>query len=444
MVAAADGRDATPKLFGRIVAVLRGPAPVYLTASVLARLGSTLLIPLYTRRLSPGEYGDFALAQSILGFLPLLFTLGLISAVPKFYFSEPDRASARASAGSVALWLATTTAVFTAATCIGVLLLVPGRSGSVMHRYELTCVCIAAAGSALSSVPDTVFRSEQRPYQAAAYQLTQFGLQLGLGFVFVLWLRRGLRGAIEAMTLGYAVTGLVALVFIIGSLKGRLDKSILWKALPFALPFLPHFVANWVQISADRWTMKAFHFEDQLGAYVLALQLTSPITMVVVALNDVETARLGETSRAGGVAAMAKVVGKLRLRYVLVACLPSVAIVACLPVLPYVIGSRFIHALRLAPLLAVVFVVDSLYYPSSNVLYYASRTRAIAATTAFAAALNVVLNLAFVPFWGAIGAIVARFVTAAARAAVIWRVADRVLHVEGASERAQPAEPPES
>ncbi|MBX3205824.1 MAG: lipopolysaccharide biosynthesis protein [Labilithrix sp.] len=425
-----DAQGKVASLLQRLLAIIRGPAPVYLVASVLARLGSILLIPLYTRRLSPSEYGDFALAQSIIGFLPVLFTLGLISALPKFYFSEPDRAAARSSAGTVALWLALSTTLLTLLSCIGVLIAAPGGDGGLLHRYELTCICVAAAGSALSTVPDSIYRSEQRPYRAAAYQLTQFALQLTTGLVFVLWLGRGLRGAIEATALGYAITGLLSISFIVVALKGRLNTSVLRTALLFASPFIPHFIAYWVQTSADRWTMKAFHLEDELGGFVLALQLTAPIGMALVAWNDVDTARLGEISRSGGVPAMARHASRLRLRYFLVGSLVAIGLLASLPILGLLVGSRFVPALRLSPLLAATIIIDGLFYPNSNILYYTSRTRAIALTTMLAAALSIVFSIAFVPLLGAWGAILARLLTATTRTTVMWRLANRLLRDE--------------
>lgn len=388
---------------------------------------------MYTRRLSPDEYGDFALAQSALSFLPLIFTLGLISAVPKFYFAESDRTAGRASAGAVALWLVVFTLVLALATCVGVAVFADPGSGGLLHRYELTCVCVAAAGSAISSVPDIVLRSEQRPYPAALYQLLQFGLQLSLGLLFVLGLGRGLRGAIEAVAVAYAVSGMVGLVFILFSLRGRLDKRILLLALPFALPFMAHFLANWAQMAADRWTMKAFHLEAALGGYVLAVQLTSPIAMIVAAWNDVESARMGEISRASGVLGLAGAARRVRMGYFLVSCLPAVGIVVCLPVLSAFVGDRFVWALRLVPLMALFSVIEAMYVPSSNILYYASRTRTIAMVTISSALLNITLNLGLIPFFGVHGAMAARLLTAITRSAVIWRAAQWSLRTDGSS-----------
>lgn len=426
-------------IIDRLLRLLRGPAPIYLAAIVLARLGAMLLIPLYTRKLSPDEYGDFALAQSVLSFLPLVFTLGLISAVPKFYYREADREAGRENAGSVALWLAVFTITFALLSSTGVNLFL--TTGNDHLRYLLTCINVAAAGAALASVPDMFFRSAQRPYLAVSYQLLQFFLQLGLGLLFVLRLGRGLTGAIEALTIAYAVSGLAGLLFIIFYLRGKLNRAVLKQALPFALPFIPHFIANWSLLAADRWAMKLFHLEGELGGYVLAVQLTSPIAMLAAAWNDAETARMGEMFRERGVGGIRAAVPRIRRGYLLVALLPAIALVAATPILSALIGSRFVSALHLVPFMAAFSVIETMYIPNSNVLYYASRTRTIAAITISSALLNVGLNFALIPFLGGTGALIARFTTGVARSVAIWRAAESCLSAaDRSSGTPEPAE----
>src|SRR5262245_14025817 len=68
-----------------------GPTGVYLAASILAKAGALVLIPLYTRKLSPDQYGDLVLAQVLVSILPTLLSWGLASAVGRFYFDGPDR-----------------------------------------------------------------------------------------------------------------------------------------------------------------------------------------------------------------------------------------------------------------------------------------------------------------------------------------------------------------
>ena len=90
----------------RLVSLWKSPAAVYLGASVLARAGSLILIPLYTRRLTLEEYGNYALFLTLLVFLSTFISAGLVSAIPSAYFSEQDRAEGKRRASEVARWTA--------------------------------------------------------------------------------------------------------------------------------------------------------------------------------------------------------------------------------------------------------------------------------------------------------------------------------------------------
>ncbi len=63
-------------LASRLSSLWRSPAAVYLAAVVLSRAGAFLLIPLYTRRLTLEEYGQYALFLTLLAFLSTLIVRG--------------------------------------------------------------------------------------------------------------------------------------------------------------------------------------------------------------------------------------------------------------------------------------------------------------------------------------------------------------------------------
>lgn len=68
-------------------------ASVYTIGSMLQKAAAFLLIPLYTRHLTPSDYGIVGLAQSVQGVFSLLIGLGLYSALARLYFDYRDEPS---------------------------------------------------------------------------------------------------------------------------------------------------------------------------------------------------------------------------------------------------------------------------------------------------------------------------------------------------------------
>jgi O-antigen/teichoic acid export membrane protein len=72
------------------------------------------------------------------------------------------------------------------------------------------------------------------------------------------------------------------------------------------------------------------------------------------------------------------------------------------------LGKSYWTALWFLPGLCLVLIVESVYYPYSNVLFFANRTSTIPRITFVAGVVNVVANFAFVPLFGVPGAIFSR------------------------------------
>ena len=228
-----------------------GPAGIYFAATLLARAGAILLIPLYTRRLGRDEYGDLALAQTIVAFLPTFLSLGLLSAMSRYYYDDKDVAASREKAAAAARSMVLVTLALGGVVELLIVTFAPAGRVGLAGRYELSCVLVAGVGSSFAATPAIYLRAAQRPIAAAAFQVGQFLSNIVSGLVLVVVLDRHLRGAIEASALAYGADGLFGLAFIAVALKGRVTLARLRESLRFSLPFVPHFAANLASGSFD-------------------------------------------------------------------------------------------------------------------------------------------------------------------------------------------------
>jgi O-antigen/teichoic acid export membrane protein len=415
--------DLRARIFTRRV----GIAVVYLGATVLARAGAVLLVPLYTRRLTLAEYGDFALAQTLVAFLSTPIALGMHAAVGKFYFDLKDIAASRERVGSAARWLVVVTLTLAVLLESAVLLTRPAGSPGLFGRWELSCIVLGAAGASIGQVPTQYYKVAQRPFAAAAFQLTEFFVTVGSGLLMVLKLGRGLTGAVEALAMSGVAMGIVATLFVVIALKGPLALSTLREAVRFSIPFVPHAAGNQIQFVADRWVMKLTGQEAALGAYALANQLTTPVAMAVDAWHNASGPQMGEASREGGIPAMAARSRAYQRSYVLIAIAATAVLCLLLPVAVLLVGKSFKRALWLIPLICVSITIESLYFANAIFLTYGNKTSAIPKITVSAGVLNVVLNLALISTFGVGGAIAARMCATTYKATATWWVARQLL-----------------
>jgi O-antigen/teichoic acid export membrane protein len=422
-------------VLARLASLWKSPAAVYLGASILARAGSLLLIPLYTRRLTLEEYGHYVLFLTLLAFLPTFLSMGLVTAIPRAYFSEKDRADGLRRAAEVARWTALISLGTGAVLLAGVECFAPDDSAPLLGRDSLRLAVLGAVGTAINVVPPILLRSQQRAYAAAVFQLLQFITMAGAGLVLVLLLDRGYTGAIEAAAGAPMVSGLASLIYIQMLPKGGMQLKRLRAALRFALPLIPHFVAQWLLSAADLWILGKAGFERELGSYSLAAQVVVPVNMVLTAWNEHMGPEMGERFRAGGIPEMRRHLPRVRLSYVAAAIVPGIAVLLGLPLVTWVVGPDFESAIVFVPFLLLAILPNTLYFSDFQIVYYGGRTRWIGGATVTAAAIALTLGLLLIPWFGAYGAIVARVAGALVRSLILVHFAGKVVGVTSAREQ---------
>lgn len=402
---------------------LRSNAAIYLGGSVLSRIGSIILIPLYTRRLTPEDYGEYAIAVSFLTVLPHCLSLGLTAGLIRVFFAEKDPVLARARVGSVARGMFAIVIATGLALALLTLLFVKAPLVGVRPRLFPLLVA-AAAGNAMAMVPEVYLRAAQRPKHTVALQLTSFLSSASLALVFVIVLGRGVVGLVEAAACSSALMAIIAIVFVRLSL-GRATRIVAetWDGLRVSLPLVPNVIAHWAQLTMDRWILTAYGASASLGTYYLAVQILSPITMVLAAWNDAQSARQGELYRAEGAAASYAQLGKTYRSYLAVALVPALGLVAGSPLLPLIIGPKFLGAIAIMPVLGAALVADAFYYPSANYLFFVGRTRLIPVATVVTTVLSTSMSILLLPRYGLPGLVACRFFGAALRAAAMTTAA---------------------
>jgi O-antigen/teichoic acid export membrane protein len=409
--------------FSRLSSLWRTPAAVYLAAVVLSRAGALLLIPLYTRRLTLEEYGQYALFLTLLAFLSTFMSAGLLSAIPRAYFSEEDRAEGKRRAAEVARWLALISLGTGSVLLVAVECFAAEDPAALLGRNSMRLAVFGGAGTAVSAVPWTLLRSEQRAYAASAFQLLQLPAITGAGLLLVSVLDRGYVGAIEAAAIAPVFTGLVSLGYIVRLPRSGMRLRRLRHALHFALPFIPHFVAQWLLGAADLWILGKAGFEDELGGYSLAAQVVVPVNMVIVAWNLHVGPEMGERFRTGGIAEMREHLVRVRLSYLLAVVVPGAALLLGLPLVGWAVGPEFATAIVFVPFLLIAILPNALYFADVQIVYYSGRSFWIGAATVTAALANVSLGLWLIPTFGAYGAVAARLAGASLRSTITARIA---------------------
>ena len=389
-------------------ALFRGTA-AYAAATVAARAIGFVLLPLYARVLSPGEYGQVAVITAISSALGAVVGFGLETAV--------FRARAQHAAASefddfmrgVGLF-AVGAPMFVAAAAA----LLIAQPLADLFQVPAAGIQVAFVGSALfasaTAFPLAILRAEERLRD----YVTLSGLHVVLGTAatlgLVVWLRWGVVGWMLAIAL--ASGGLLFGGLAILRPRWRLgyDRTVLVQALGLGLPLVPHALAHWTLSLSDRAVLGAFVDPAQTGAYYVAYQLTLPISVMAIAVSRSLQPLYAQASAS---TTNRRRMGTGAATQALVILLLGVATASVGPtfigsVLPESYGEAGIYLPTLS--IGIAFFGLSLI-PTDVVSLTAGRTHWMWTVTVLAALVNIGLNLIFVPTVGPYAAAVSTAVS---------------------------------
>ncbi len=250
----------------------------YTAASILSKVIAVALLPLYTRYLSPADYGAAEVMFAAIVSASIAVRLGLIEAVLRFYYrddEDPDQVVASTFAGL--FWFAT----------IGALIALPFAepiSELLLDRPAADLARISIAGLWVLTMYEfllTLFRLEERARAFFVTTILNVLASIGLTVVLVVGADEGARGLLlGSYATGAAfVLGLIALQF--RRLSLRLDRGLLRRLLRFGLPTMPAEASLYLLNFVDRLIIVRTVGLAEAGLYSLAVKFAQAVNVLV-------------------------------------------------------------------------------------------------------------------------------------------------------------------
>jgi O-antigen/teichoic acid export membrane protein len=404
---------------------LVGASAVYGLGNVLVRGLAFLLLPLYTRYLSPAEYGIVALVVTCTVVLGLIYPLGLRSAVSRTWYEEGTVEDRRGQVGT--LWIAMVLAAATMTLALD--WAGPWVSAALLPEVPFRPYLRLAVWTAFLSVfgitPLVLLQAQERP---RAFVVLTVGTAL-ITTTLTVWLvlrGGGAEGYLLGALLGSAVAAVCYLVITLRLVRPVWRSGVLLPALAFGLPLVPHAVAGWALEMSDRAVLSRLVPLHDVGVYSLGYQLGAAMGLITNAFNAAWVPFLFGALKEEGKAAHPRL-ARLVTYYAFLLCFVGLGWALLVEhALPLLAGPEFRSAYRITPWVIGGYVLSGLYFIPTNLLFWRRQTRVIPLVTLAAGSANIGLNLWLVPRHGAIAAAWSTLAAYALLLVLTWWRAERL------------------
>ena len=245
---------------------------VYGIAMVLSRLVSFVMLPIYTRYLTPADYGLLSILDLSLEIVVLLLSAGATAGLMRFYFKANERKERHQVLYTA--W-ATTTALYAIGTVLLLLVAPLIWEHALSGAGTVGMVRIAAMNftlSALLIVPTEMLIIEQRPVASTIVMTTKLVMQLSLNILFVVFLKAGPIGVLWSTFITSLVLGLILSVLLLKRTGIAWSWSAFHDLRRFSLPIQLSKAGTFFLAYGDRFFLEKFHGLAVVGLYGIAYQ----------------------------------------------------------------------------------------------------------------------------------------------------------------------------
>lgn len=399
---------------------------VYLFSNILNAAIPFALLPILTRYLTPEEYGEVAMFQTLLGALMAFIGLSLHGAAGrKFYDGNLVEEDLKEFIGSCLQILAITTAI-----TIAVLFTLQNQFSQWfgLDQKWILLAALVTAGNVISQIRLGQWQVRKKAKSYGALQVSKSLLNVGLSLALVVFFLQGADGRIVAQGGAVAIFASLSLWLL---KKDDLLAFTVWRpeyikeALRFGVPLIPHVGGMFLLTTVDRFVINSELGLAKAGIYMVAVQFGMALSLVFDAINKAYVPWLFERLKRDKDSEKRQIVRYTYAWYAFILAGAGLSFIVGPWLIVFVAGDQYTQAGEVIGWLVLGQVFNGMYLMVTNYIFYSKRTGLLSAASAFAGLVNLVLLVFLVKWLGITGAAYAFTLSMGLRFLLSWRVAQK-------------------
>jgi O-antigen/teichoic acid export membrane protein len=258
---------------------------IYGLGGLVSRILAVLLLPLYTRYLSPSDYGKVETLIALTTVVGIALSAGIGSAFFRFYFDSAEPA-ARRRVLRTSFWFIMGMA--TLGLVVGVAL--AGAISQVLFGTSKDAELVVAsfvglwAGMNWTQLTN-LFRVEERSAAFVSASIANILVTVGATLILVVALDKGPIGVIVGNFTGTLAVYAVLVLYRREQLGLEFDRELLRRMNKFGLPLVPSALFLWITNFSDRIFLVKLADVHEVGLYSVGVRIASALVLLLTAFR---------------------------------------------------------------------------------------------------------------------------------------------------------------
>ena len=383
----------------------------YGISNLFVGLTAFILIPLYTQKLKPEEYGAYSIVALFGTIILYVYDMGMINALLRHYFEfSADDVENRRRITSTTLWFF----VIVSFVFSGILFLTAGKiSASILGGRQyvrfLQLMLAIIFFKSVSGVPMTVLRMKEKSILfMCLYALENLGI-ITLAYVFLSILNRGLSGVFESILLPAAIVAFLSFVFTWRNYSFKFSFKYLIKMLKYGSPLWLAMLFIWIIDFSDRYLIRYFLSLGDVGLYSLGYKFGQLTYMAVLSFlmcwGPILFTTAKEQNHQETLARLSTYVAAAFMLICLIVSFFGREIVVLMA------ESAYYSSYRVIPLISFSYYLYGIYMLFLSGILVSKQVFKQPIILGVASVINILLNIVLIPRQGIMGAAIATIIT---------------------------------
>lgn len=365
---------------------------------------SFITLPIFTRILTPAEFGELALAQVYAILMISIANFGFTEAVERNYFQYKNDIARQ---GQLLFTAITFVALFSIILIFGTFIFmkpaanIMGMSGNGMF---LLWAMIGQAAASLNVYYLMYFKNNAEAGSFTFYSILVATVNALIGIYFVVVMETGPLGVLYALVIS-GVLG-VALLTTTFSLRYRpsLNYAVFLDVIKIAYPLTPRILVGTFSAQLDKYLIRLMSTLGNVGIYAVAQRIAYFVFYFMTVLQNVFAPEVYKRLFSGEANNKQQIGGYLTTFLYISTLFALTVVLFSQELVHYLLGSEYAAAAEIIIILAAFYAVQFPGKVTGKQLVYAKKTALISVLSIIYLVVSVLVMIPLVMSWGALGA----------------------------------------
>lgn len=401
---------------------------VYGLGTVVSQIVAFLLLPLYTRYLTPSDYGVMATIEVSVGIIGLVVTIGITRSLARFYYE-----SERQAEGNKVLSTAYITYAAVACLSLPFLLWISGPLGRMLlagedfgSLFKISFVSLVLDG--VINIGMMYLRLIKKPIIFITITVTRLLLLIALNFLFIVHFHWGVLAIFVSSLIVHILFASVMTGLILFKIRVNFSLRISLELLKYGLPMIPSSMGSTAVKQSDKYFVLYFMSVADMGIYSLALKFGNAVhNLLTIPFNMAYIPRRFEIMNRTDAK---EIYSKIFTYYFFTVGYVGLALSLLIPeILRVMVTPEFYSAGKIVPLVIFSMIIFGCQYHFDFGILQSKKTKYLAYINVVCSAVQIGLNFIMIRNYGMWGAVGSSIVSLGLQTFLLYVVSDKFYRI---------------